>query len=145
MHRVTLPDGTRVKDKWLKGLRITAYALMCASGVLLLLSPFLVEVYPRTAETMAWFLAVGGGCCTLGAISERWVGEYVGIPLLAASFAVFGIITFAPAWDDAPYLALANLSLLMAVALGLVTRWREAHAAYRLAIFAGWKKKGEPL
>lgn len=133
MHKVTLANGTRVKDHWLKWMRTLAYALMCVSGVLLLLSPVLTTAYTEVAEVMSWFLLVGGLCCTIGAVTEKWWGEYVGLPLLASSFMVFGLISSSDAWGAAPYLAAANLALLFAVALGLLARWRDARAVYRLA------------
>jgi hypothetical protein len=133
LHHVTLSDGRRVKDRWLKWMRTVAYLLMATSGVLLLMSPFLTIIYSRTADTMAGFLVVGGTLSFIGSAFERWWGEYMGIPLLASSFMVFALISSAAAWDTVPLIAASNFCMLMSVALGLLSRWRDARAIYRLA------------
>jgi predicted MFS family arabinose efflux permease len=142
MHRVTRPDGTRVKDRLLKFMRTTAYLLMGVAGVFCILSPILTDIYTTLAEVMAWFLVVGGFCSFVGSWTERWWGEYVGIPLLSSSFAVFAVISFAGAYGVTPYLAIANFSLLLAVSLGLLARWRDARSVYRLAIHLARRKEG---
>lgn len=123
-----------MKDRWLKWMRTLAYLLMGSAGVFLLMSPVLTDVYTTLATIMSWFLVVGGASSFWGALTERWVGEYVGLPLLASSFAVFGVISFAPSFDVYPYVALANLALLLSVSAGLMARWREARGTYRLAV-----------
>lgn len=133
MHTVPTANGSRRKDPWVKATRTLAYALMGLSGVLLLLSPVLRTDLGEVGYTMAIFLTVGGWVSAFGCAFERWVGEYVGIPLLSASFAVFGIITTAGNIQSAPFIAFANLCLLFAVGLALLARWREARAVYRIA------------
>lgn len=145
MHKVTLPDGSRVKDRWLKWLRVTAYALMCTSGVLLIASPVLLDFYEMVAEIMAVFLAVGGFLSFLGALFERWWGEYTGLPLLSTSFMVFALISSKGGWEVAPYITAANFALLWAVALALLARWRDARAIYRLAVHMAEKPPEEVL
>lgn len=140
MHNVAQPDGTRVKDRWIKTMRVLTYLLMFVAGICLILSPFLSLIYIGTAEAMAWFLTVGGLTSALGAFFERWVGEYVGVPLLASAFGVFGVISFAGAVEETPYLASANLALLLAVMFGLLTRWREARVVCRLSMHMAKRK-----
>jgi len=142
VHKVTRPDGTRVKDRWLKVMRTLAYLLMGMAGVFCLLSPFLTVVYNTLAEVMAWFLVVGGLCAFLGSLTERWWGEYVGLPLLSSAFMVFAVLSMAGSYAEAHYLALANFALLSAVALGLMSRWREARAIYRLALHLSKRRAG---
>lgn len=130
-----------VKDHWLKVARIWAYLLMGAAGVLLLVSPIFREAFPDTASVMSIFLAVGGTLSMLGALSERWYGEYVGIPLLAAGFAVFAVLSL-DSMGNATFIALANFSLLMALTASLLGRWREVRVVYRLAVHMAEKEQG---
>ena len=137
MYRVTLPDGTRRRDKWLKVWRVTAYALMALAGLLLLFSPLLAEELGYIAVAMSGFLLVGGLSSMIGAITERWAGEFMGIPLLSSSFAVFGIISTIGAINEAPFVAGANFCLLIAVSATLFARWREVKAVYRMTVHLG--------
>lgn len=133
MHTVPTANGRRRKDPWVKWTRMTAYALMGLAGILLMFSPTLRADLGPVGFTMSIFLTVGGWAAATGAITERWAGEYVGLLPLSASFAVFGIISTVGAIESAPLIAFANLSLLLAVSAGLLARWREARAVYRLA------------
>jgi predicted MFS family arabinose efflux permease len=144
MHKITLPDGSRVNDPWLRWLRTGAYLCMGLSGMFLLISPILSDIYSSTAEVMAWFLLVGGFVCAFGCATERWWGEYIGAPLLMSSFAVFAFITFIGSFPAYPYIATGNLLLLSAVVLGLAARWRHARTIYRLAVHLSEKPSIEP-
>jgi hypothetical protein len=133
MYRVRQADGTLRRDVKIKVLRIAAYFLMALAGVLLLWSPILRDDLGWLGVAMAGFLAVGGVFALSGAVTERWAGEFIGLPLLSSSFAVFGIISTAGSLAQAPLIALANLSLLLAVTSGLLARWREVKAIYRVS------------
>jgi hypothetical protein len=145
MHRVTLPDGTRVEDRWVKWLRVFAYLLIALAGIFLLISPFITEIYTKTAEVMAWFLIVGGALSCFGATTERWWGEYMGTPLLMSALSVFAFISFAGTFDVAPFIALGNTCLLAAVVLGLASRWRHSRVVYLLAVHLSDHDEYPPL
>jgi len=123
-----------VDDVWLRWTRTVAYFLIGAAGVLLILSPILTDVYTAVAEVMAWFLVVGGALSFIGSLSKRWWGEFMGIPLLGSSFAVFALISTKDSFEVAPYIAAANFSLLLGISLALTARWREVWLSYRLAM-----------
>lgn len=131
MHKVTLRDGTRRYDAWLKWARTLAYLLMGVAGVLAVLSPTIQEQLGLIGAAMSWFLAVGGVLAFLGALTERWVGEFTGLPLLASSFAVFAVITTASS-PETPFLAIANGCMLFSVSLGLFARFREVKAVFKV-------------
>lgn len=145
MHRVTLPNGTRVEDSWVKWLRVFAYLLIAFAGLFLLISPFITEIYTKTADVMAWFLMVGGVLSSFGAATERWWGEYMGTPLLMSSLSVFSLITFIGTFDVAPFIALGNACLLVAVVLGLASRWRHSRVVYLLAVHLSDREEYPPL
>jgi hypothetical protein len=75
------------------------------------------------------FLVVGGLTAGLGAAVDRWLGEYVGLPLLAAVFAVYGLSSLASAKDSSR----AGAAILIAVALLLLARWADVGDVRRVA------------
>jgi hypothetical protein len=117
-------------------VRAVAYGLIGAAGALLLISPVFMADATPTAVLMSWFILVGGTSSALGTATDRWVGEFVGLPLLGPAFAVFGAITYRESHVAAPYLAAANLTLLLGLALLFMARWIYVlgvfHAADRL-------------
>lgn len=136
---MTLPDGTRKVDTWLRWFRTTSYFLMFSAGVLLFFAPEVLADLGAVGWVMTGFLTLGGGLSLYGAITEKWVGEFLGIPLLASSFTVFGAISTIPTFMEAPYISGANFALLVAVALSLLARWREVKATYRLVLHVARK------
>lgn len=143
MYRVTLPDGTRRVDKWLRVLRPIAYALMALAGGLLFLSPQLRELDSTVIYVMSGFLAGGGIACLYGAIRQEWVGEFVGLPLLIAAFLVFALVQTGSTAQRAPFMALANLSLMLSITATLGGRWREVKAVYRVSVSQAGEAAGD--
>lgn len=136
-YRITLPDGSTRQSRTIRIALTVAYGLMGTAGAFLLISPIFQEAYSWRIEVMAWFLIVGGVLACIGAASQRWWGEFTGLPLLSAAFAVFGVITAAENYEFDAFLSLANGGLLWAVASLLVARWRVPFAWYRLALALG--------
>ncbi len=109
------------------------YLMMSAAGVC-------AGVWPSPSVTSAaessrvllytWdlVLLVGGITAAWGVASERWIGEYIGLPLLFAVFAVYGVASYA---TGRPTAAAAG-SAFIAVALLLVGRWGDVAAVRRL-------------
>lgn len=110
------------------------YLLMAVAGVF-------AGVWPspnvsNAAAANAWlvlvwdaFLVIGGICSSAGAVSERWLGEYIGLPLLGSVFAVYGLASFA----SPNRAAFAAGSVFLGIALLLVSRWLDVAYARRLA------------
>jgi hypothetical protein len=69
----------------------------------------------------AAFLAVGGSVSALGAVTDRWIGEYTGLPLLWAAWGVYSVVL---ATLLSPASLVAALALA-AVGLLLYSRWRD--------------------
>ena len=140
MHLIMTTDGTFRQSETLRWLRALAYFLIGAAGILLLVSPVFRSTTGFLAHSMAVFLAVGGPLCCLGAARKRWAGEFCGLPLLASSFLVFGIITFRDTFAAAPFLATANLAMLAGFSVIMMARWRVVLAIYKIAD----RFKGDP-
>lgn len=120
-------------------VRRTAYAVgylsMAAAGVCAWLwpSPSLANATGGVALLVyVWdaFLVVGGLAAGLGAAVDRWLGEYIGLPLLAAVFAVYGVSALASGRDTSR----AAAAILIAVALMLFARWIDVGDVRRAAV-----------
>lgn len=133
MYRGTYPLQ---KDWALKVIRSMSYLLMSLAGGLLLISPIFRSVFPTFGDIMAAFLAVGGMLAFLGAVVERWFGEYVGLPLLSSGFLVFAILGLYASGSDTPFIAWANFTLLTGLSLSLMDRWKQVRTIYRVAVRA---------
>ena len=133
MHRIVEHDGSYRQSQFMRIVASLSYLLFTASGILLVLSAKLALIYGTTAEVMAWFMAVGGVACSWGSISRRWVGEFVGLPLLGTAMMVLGLLIWMTSAAHAPFIALGNAFLLFAVAGIMLTRWRLVLAIYRAA------------
>jgi hypothetical protein len=128
-----MPDGTTRPSASLRVLRTIGYALIGLAGTLLILSPIFPPEVGTGGTVMAWFLAVGGGLSALGTATNRWVGEFMGLPLLGVSFLVFALLSADDGFEEAPYIVAANVSLLAGLALLMFARWRSVLAVFHLA------------
>ena len=134
MHRIVYPDGSFRQSKVLGVARMFGYACVGTAGFLLLLSQVFHSGF---ANALAGFLLVGGLTSSLGAVTRRWVGEFVGLPLVVAGLMSLGVISWSAQSDFAMLLATANLLLLTGFSTLLVGRWRSVLAVYRMAMFVG--------
>jgi hypothetical protein len=133
MHRITTPDGRWRQSTFLRVVRTVAYGAISLAGMLTLVSPLDLLLYGDTGIAMTWFLVVGGGLASVGAATVRWFGEFIGLPLLSSSFCVLGILVWRAGFDATPFIASANMLLLVAFGLLLAARWRVVLAVFRIA------------
>lgn len=133
MHRVVTPEGGWGRSSFLRWTGTTAYAMFASAAVLLLVSPAVSESYGRTGVGMCVFILIGALFSMWGSSTEKWVGEFVGTPLLAVGFATLGLIVWLVTHDEAPLMAYANLSLFLAFSAMLMARFRMMLAFYRFA------------
>jgi hypothetical protein len=74
--------------------RVVGYAMMAAAGA----TAFAIPVRSIHAATgwlvylWAGFLLLGGLLCMLGAATDRWIGELVGLPLISSAWAVYFVV-----------------------------------------------------
>lgn len=113
-------------------MRIVAYALTSAAGVLTFIQVFDFEGINRPLWWgMASWLAVGGLLACLGQAFRRWTGEFVGLPLIGSAFLGFTLLQINL------YGLVAQLSshfLLTSFALVVLSRWRDVYALYRASL-----------
>ena len=116
--------------------RVAAYAFMAAAGTAALIWPA-PSVERATGATSgitvyAWalLLAVGSMSAMLGSVLESWIGEYVGLLPLIATFSVYSIAAAATGKS----MAIAASCILGAFALFLLARWWDVDMTRREAV-----------
>lgn len=76
-----------------RGWRAASYACSAGASIPYLLiapSEFLRTALGTAVPLLLACLSIGGVLALIGAVSDRWLGEYVGLPMLGASLLVFG-------------------------------------------------------
>lgn len=75
-------------------VRVIGYTMMAAAGGV----AFAIPINSIKASTgwlvyvWATFLLVGGIACGLGAFTDRWLGELLGLPLVSSAWAVYFVV-----------------------------------------------------
>ncbi len=104
-------------------VRVVGYAMMASAGAV----AFAIPVGSIRASTgglvyfWAAFLLVGGILCGFGAVTDRWIGEYAGLPLISTAWGVYFVVLALARTVN----ALAASLAFGAVALILFARWRD--------------------
>lgn len=112
-------------------MRVAGYVLMAAAGGV----AFAIPARSIQASTgwlvylWAGFLLLGGLLCGWGAVTDRWIGELAGLPLISSAFGVYFVVLFLTRTVSGAAAALA----FGAVALLLVARWRDISTVRREA------------
>lgn len=110
--------------------RAIAYLFLVAAGAVL---PFRVAAV-EAPNQLAWlvmsvFLVLGGLSSALGHLSGRYLGEYVGQPLIFTALFGFGTLQLALAG----WVALPGVAVLWSFTLLVFARWRDVAAVFRSA------------
>lgn len=107
--------------------RVLMYAGLAVSGVLATIFPSKLvsdEVTHVVATIWAVCMIVSALICLYGAVTDRWIGEYTGLPLLASVLALYGGSALA-ASDSESLPLLAYGILVLSFAFGLSSRWKD--------------------
>lgn len=107
----------------LRGVRVAGYTMMAGAGGV----AFAIPV-SSIRDTTGWlvylwatFLLVGGILAGLGALTDRWIGELTGLPLISSAFAVYFVVLVLARTVPGAAAGLA----FGAVALVLIARWQD--------------------
>lgn len=113
---------------------VVAYLLLAAAGMAALWwpSPSVRMAGRGLADLWSTFLLVGGLLSACGAGRRQWLGEYIGLPLLIAVWAVYGLTSGYAAFISDQRSSRAGALALLGVAALLGYRW-EYVAVYRKA------------
>jgi hypothetical protein len=119
-------------------LLLLMYLFFTAAGLACMFAPSRAvagQVAPWMTLVWAGFFLVGGIFCFVGAVGQRWAGELLGLPLIAASALIYGsalLISYSdPSRRDGAYLFVG--ALLVAQALSIVERWVTKLRLFRVA------------
>jgi hypothetical protein len=109
--------------------RVLMYLSLVASGSVASVYPSQLVLYQTNGKVglfWALCLAVSAAICLYGSATDRWIGEYTGIPLLSTTMIFYGLIALKSAGHDGYTGALyAYGFLILGFAFGLIARWRD--------------------
>lgn len=105
--------------------RIAGYLMMAAGGgtAFAIPAPSIQAATGWVVYLWAAFLLAGGALCAYGAVTDRWIGEYTGLPLISSAFGVYAVVLVLGAAVRTTAAALA----FGAVALVLLDRWYDVN------------------
>lgn len=74
--------------------RIAGYVMMaCGGGVAFAIPAGSIQASAGALVYLwATFLLLGGVMCAAGALTDRWLGELVGLPLISSAFGVYCVV-----------------------------------------------------
>jgi hypothetical protein len=112
--------------------RAAAYGMLVGAGGTI----FIVgdPPYPWRYATMAFMLLVGGAMCLAGQLADRWLGELLGLPLVASAMATFGVLVFRDAGGWTIY-STPNILILLGIGVLFFMRWVDQFMLARSARF----------
>ena len=103
------------------------YALLGTAGAILTFYPSKIVVdQVGSTITFLWSLgiAISAFCAFLGSVGDRWIGEYIFLPLLWTSLMFYGLSAMFGA--KGPFSTLFAFGLLiMGFSCGLIARWQD--------------------
>lgn len=93
--------------------------------------------------TRSWSLsfAIAAIVCLVGSLLDRWIFEYIMIPLLASIFVVFGIVLFTSAYSTQTALTIPYAMFFGAFSFGLFARWKDVQALLKITVVLRSGKK----
>lgn len=109
--------------------RLIAYVLFGLAGLAAVLWPA-----PSVQAASGWlvyvwaaWLLTGGAMSAVGTFTDRWIGEYAGLPLLFAAFAVYALVVA----TNGRLTSAAGALVLGGIAAKLAARWQDVNAVRR--------------
>lgn len=114
----------RVHHRYRK-VRAVMYLLLVLAGLAAILSPSsLVQSQVGGAIVFVWSsaLVISASLALYGALTDKWFGEYTGLPLLAASLSLYGFSALISAGGHLSALLAYGL-VVIAFSVGLLARW----------------------
>lgn len=131
-------------------MRIFMYGALVPSGVFAFLDPSKLvteQVSYIVANAWAVCMVVSAGICLYGAITDKWIGEFTGLPLLVAVVALYGGSSIL-SYNEGKFILIAYGLTMVAFACGLLARWNDvrkirANAAVEGGSFGGTIEGGK--
>ena len=112
------------------GLAYLLFAAAGAASILWRVQSVAHATLPWQALAWSGFFALGGLLSTWGALTDRWLGELVGLPMLITVFAFYSVVALA----SGRLTSVAGGCFLAGVAVFLHARWRQVWSIRRMAM-----------
>lgn len=111
-----------------RALRIPKYSFLCAAGFILLTDPsnIVVDQVSRPVS-IAWALCMSLAAliCLWGTVTDKWIGEFTGLPLLGGVLAFYGFAGLLSGRERDSLTVIAFGLIVLAFGLGAIARWSE--------------------
>jgi hypothetical protein len=89
--------------------------------------------YPWRYSALALLLLVGGAMCLIGQLSDRWLGELLGLPLVGSAMGAFATLVIRDAgWT---IYSIPNILILLGIGVLFYMRWVDQFMLARSARF----------
>lgn len=111
--------------------RVCAYGLLSSSGAASLTFPALLvsdQVGRGTVIIDSIVVTAGAALCFIGSLADRWIIEYVILPLLVIALFVFGAAAIFASHEIHDNSLIAVGLMLMAFGSGFLARWQDVRA-----------------
>lgn len=116
-------------SRWSRVCRSIGYLAIAASGSFILF----LDIFGPYYKTMGAWCLVGGVCSFVGAATDRWGGEYMGLPLVGSAMVTFAVLTYRDSWAVAHWVAVPSILLLVGYGVLLAGRWVDVAEVARSA------------
>lgn len=121
------------------------YLGLVLSGIFATIDPSRLvteQVPPIVPVLWAVGMALSATCCLIGSLTDMWIGEYTGIPLLGAVLGLYGVSAVLAAGPGNLILT-AYGCVVLSFAFGLGARWTDVRSIKQNATAESSRKGGE--
>lgn len=114
--------------------RSLMYALLTIGATVSFFTPsqiLLQQTSPVTTAIWSLGFSIAAATCLYGSLRDKWIQEYIMIPLLSSTLVVFGIAMVGQANEEEKWLTIPYACFFFAFATGLLIRWKDVHSLVR--------------
>ena len=122
------------------------YVLLFVGSIVSIFAPSEVLLQQSsTSLTRIWaaFFAVASLICLLGCLFDRWIFEYIAIPLLTSTLLVFGVSLLSSAITTNTALIVPYSMFYGAFSFSLFARWKDVRCMLKVAVSLAECKRDE--
>lgn len=124
-----------IRHERLRGARALMYGCLVFAGVCAMF--FRSDLVDRQVGPVVNFIwavcmAISSSICLYGALSDKWIGEYSGLPLLFSVLGLYGLSAlFGADWNPSPLFGYGLI--VVGFSSGLIARWQDVLDAKKRA------------
>lgn len=113
------------------------YLLLLFSALFSMFAPselLLAESSTVLSKSWSGLFALAAFLCLIGSLLDRWVFEYVAIPLLGATLLMFGVALLSSAISSGTGMVIPYSMFFGAFSFGLFARWRDVQCILKVSV-----------